>query len=146
MRDPYTMPGQEELEMIRRFAEVREAAGDPPLWQGTSSLRLATRKQRPRRFCLDGMISSLPVPEGDLNPRLMAPGRRAGERPRPPSPARRPHRLNADHRLSGAALNAPSQPETGDSACLQGKVDRPLRPPEGQQGTGRRLRVGFIPA
>ena len=129
MRDPYTMPGQEELEMIRRFAEVREAAGDPPLWQGTSSLRLATRKQRPRRFCLDGMTSSLPAPEGDWNPRLMA-----------------TNLLNGDHRFSGAALDAPSQPPVVDSACLQGKVDRPLRPPEGQQGTGRRLRVGFIPA
>ena len=29
--DPYTMPARSEMELIRRFAEVREAAGDPPL-------------------------------------------------------------------------------------------------------------------
>ena len=75
-------------------------------------------------FCLDGMISSSlrsagdrTAPEGGLYPRLKASGRRAGSDNPPPGGRTS---CAQDHRFSGAALNAPSDPETGDSAvCME---------------------------
>ena len=55
-----------------------------------------------------------------MNPRLKASGRRA--RPHRPSPGGRTS-CAQDHRFSGAALNAPSQPETGDGASLAGRPE-----------------------
>ena len=75
-------------------------------------------------FYLDGMINSASrsagdrtAPEGGLHPRLKASGRRAGSDNPPPGGRTS---CAQDHRFSGAALNAPSQPETGDSAvCMK---------------------------
>ena len=52
-------------------------------------------------FCLGGMISSLPAPEGDWDPRLMAPGRRVGnglDPLTPPGGHQPPERYRANRR------------------------------------------------
>ena len=55
------------------------------------------------------MVTSLTAPGGEEIPVSVL-------------PARWPNLRSVDHRFSGAALNAPSQPDTGDSACLHGKI------------------------